>query len=72
MRDVIAECVEEVIVAVVMGAKKFLRLLDQILVVIPNFRGSFEPGGTVGGDVHFGERVLGEGDDLEEFAGNDG
>ena len=39
VRDVIAERVEEVIVAVMMGAEKFLRLLDQILVVVPNFRG---------------------------------
>ena len=37
VRDVIAERVEEMIVAVVMRAEKFLRLIDQILVVVPDF-----------------------------------
>ena len=54
--DVIAQRVEEVIVAVVVGAEKLLRLVDQTLVVIPDFRGSVEGGGAVGGDVHFGGR----------------
>ena len=37
VRNVIAERVEEVIVAVVMCAEKFLRLLDEALVVVPDF-----------------------------------
>ena len=37
VRDVIAEGVEEVIVAVVMRAEKFLRLIDEALVVVPDF-----------------------------------
>ncbi len=69
--DVIAERVEEVIVAVVMRAEKFLRLIDKTLVVVPNFLGSFERGGAVGGDVHFGGRILRERDDLQEFSGDD-
>ena len=70
--DVIAERVEEVVVAVVMRAEKFLRLIDQILVVVPDFLRGFERGGAVGGDVHFGDGILRERNDLQEFSGDDG
>src|SRR5580658_6649997 len=70
--DVIAECVEEVVVAVVVRAEKFLRLIDETFVVLPNFGRGVERGGAVGGDVHFGERILGEGNNLQEFSGDDG
>ena len=69
--DVIAERVEEVIVAVVMRAEKFLRLVDEILVVIPDFLRGVERGGAVGGDVHFGDRILRERDDFQKFSGDD-
>ena len=70
--DVVAERVEEVIVAVVMRAEKFLRLIDQIFVVIPDFRRGIERGGAVGGDVHFGGGILRERDDFQKFSGDDG
>ena len=71
VRNVIAEGVEEVIVAVVMRAEKFLRLLDQILVVIPDFLRGIERGGAVGGDVHFGDRILRERNNFQKFSGDD-
>ena len=37
VRNVIAERVEKVVVAVVMRAEKFLGLLDEALVVVPDF-----------------------------------
>ena len=52
--NVIAERVEEVIIAVVMCAEKLLRLLDETLVVVPDFLRRIEGGRAVGGDVHFG------------------
>ena len=70
--DVIAERVEEVIVAVVVRAEEFLRLIDQILVVIPGFLRGVERCRAVGGDVHFGDGVLRERDYLQKFSGDDG
>ena len=72
MRNMIAERVEEMVVAIVMRAEKLLRLIDQTLVVIPNFLRSIERGGAVGGDVHLGRRILRERDDLQEFSGDHG
>ena len=37
MRNVIAERVEKVVVAVMMRSEKFLGLLDEALIVIPHF-----------------------------------
>ncbi|HEV2170572.1 MAG TPA: hypothetical protein VGR40_06475, partial [Candidatus Binatus sp.] len=48
VRDVIAERVEEVIVAVVMRAEKFLRLFNEVFVVIPDFLGRIERSGAIG------------------------
>src|ERR1700732_1564691 len=42
-----------------------------MFVVVPNFRGSFERGGAIGGNIHFGDRILGERHDLEKFSGDD-
>ncbi len=70
--DVIAERVEEVVVAVVVSAEKFLRLVDETLVVIPNFWWRVEGGGAVGGDVHFSDGIAGERHDFQEFSGDDG
>ena len=72
VRDVIAERVEEVVVAVVVRAEKFLRLIDQALVVVPGFLRGFEGGGAVGGDVHFGDGIAGQRDDFQKFSGDDG
>src|SRR5579863_4343797 len=72
VRDVIAQRVEEVIVTIMMRAKKLLRLVDEISVMIPNFLRSVERGGAVGGDIHFRGRVLRQRNDLEIFTGNDG
>ena len=57
--DVIAERVEEVVVAVVVRTEKFLRLIDQTLVMLPDFGWGFEGGGAVGGDVHFSDGIAG-------------
>ena len=59
VRDVIAQAEKKVVVAIVMRAEKFVRLFDQILVVVPDFLRRFESGGAVGGDVHLGERIIG-------------
>ena len=40
VRDVVAERVKKVVVAVVMRAEKFLRLIDEVLVVVPGFCGA--------------------------------
>ena len=48
---VIAERVEEMVVAVMLRAEKRSRLRDKILVVIPNLLRRLEGGGAVGGDV---------------------
>ena len=69
--DVVAERVEEVVVAVVVRAEKFLRLIDQALVVVPGFGWRFEGGGAVGGDVHFGDGIAGQRDDFQKFSGDD-
>src|SRR5579859_6234970 len=66
--DVIAERVEKMVVAVVMRAEQLLRLVDQAFVVIPCFLRSVERGGTVGGDVHFGGRILRQRDDFQKFS----
>src|SRR5579862_6884813 len=71
VRDVIAERVEKVVVAVMMRAEKFLGLVDEILVVVPDELRGVEGSGTVGGDVHFGGRVLSEWDDFQKFSGDD-
>src|SRR5579885_904268 len=67
VRDMIAKRVEEVIVAIVMRAKKFLSLIDEALVVVPDFLRGVEGSGAVGGNVHFGGRILCERDDFQEF-----
>src|SRR5947209_581552 len=70
--DVIAQSVEEVIVAIVMRAEKLLRLLDETLVMVPDILRCVESGGAVGGDIHFSEGVLRQWNHLQEFSGNDG
>src|SRR5579859_7480835 len=70
--DVIAERIEEVVIAIVMRAEKLLGLLDEALVMVPGFLRGVESGGAVGGDVHFGDRVGGERDDLQKLSGDDG
>src|ERR1700722_1416271 len=66
--DVIAQAEEEVVVAVVMSAEKLVGLFDEILVVIPNFLRGIESGGAVGGNIHLGERIVGEFNYFEELA----
>jgi hypothetical protein len=61
-----------VVIAVVMRSEKLVRLLDQVLVVVPDFLRGSKRGGAVGGDIHLDERVVGELDDFEEFAGDYG
>src|SRR5580704_11310739 len=70
--DVIAEAVEEMVVAIVMRSEKLVGLFDQILVMVPDFLGRVEGGGAVGGCIHFDERVVGELYDFEEFSGDYG
>src|SRR5579871_720134 len=70
--DMIAERIEEVIVAVVMGAEKFLRLLDQVPIVIPDFGGCVEGCGAIGGDIHFGRWIRRERDNFQKFSGDHG
>ena len=71
VRNVIAERIEEVIIAVVMCSEKLLSLLDEALVVVPDFRRRIEGGRAVGGDVHLSKRIGGERDDFQEFSGDD-
>ena len=59
VRDVIAQAEQEVVVAIVMRAEKLVRLIDQILVVVPDFLRRVESGGAVGGNIHLGERIVG-------------
>src|SRR5579863_5401634 len=68
--DVIAERVEEVIIAVMMRAEKFLRLIDQTLIAIPDFWRDVERSGAVGRDIHFSGRIFCQGNDFQEFSGN--
>ena len=68
VRHVIAQTEQEVVVAIVMRAKKFVGLFDQILVVVPDFLRRRKSGGAVGGNVHLGEGIVGQLDDLEKFA----
>ncbi len=70
MRDVIAQAEQEVVVAIVMRAKKFVGLSDQILIVIPHFLRGRERGGAVSGNIHLGERIVGQLHNLEKFAGD--
>jgi site-specific recombinase len=70
VRDVIAQAEQEMVIAIVMRAEKLVRLFDQILVVVPDFLRRGKGGGTVGGNVHLDERLVGKLDDLEEFAGD--
>jgi hypothetical protein len=72
VRHVIAHAVEEVVVAVMMRAEKFVGLLHQILVMVPNFLRRIERGSAVGGNVHLGQRVLRQRYDFQELAGNHG
>ena len=58
------------VIAIVMRAEKLVGLFDQILVVVPDFLRRGERGGAVGGDIHLDQRVVGQLDDLEEFAGD--
>ena len=70
VRHVIAQAEQEVVIAIVMRAEKFVGLFDQILVVVPDFLRRRESGGAVGGYVHLGEGIVGQFDDLEKFAGD--
>src|SRR2546423_10073125 len=71
VRHVIAQRVKKVIIAVVVGTEKFLRLIDQALVLVPHLLRGFERGGAVGGNIHFGEWILRERNDFEKFSGDD-
>src|SRR5215475_16219181 len=51
--DVIAESVQEVIMAVMGGAEESGGLFDRVFVVVPNFLRHIERGGAVGGNVEF-------------------
>src|SRR5271165_770074 len=75
MRDVIAQGQQKVVVVVVLRTKKNSRLLHQIPVVFPDFRGSIERGGAVGGNVDFRGRTFAGGGkcyNLQIFAGQNG
>ena len=52
--DVIAKTQQEVIVAIMMCPEHLVRLLHQVLVVIPNFLRCLKRSRTVGGNVHLG------------------
>jgi hypothetical protein len=43
-----------------MGPEQFLCLLDHTLVMVEDFGGGFERSGTIGRDVHLGQRILRE------------
>src|SRR5258708_36442848 len=70
--DMIAQAEQEVVVAIVMRAEEFVGLFDQVLVVVPDFLRSGKRGGAVGGNVHLGERIVCEFDNLEELASDYG
>ena len=72
VRNVIAERIEKMIIAVVMRAEEFLRLVDEIFVVLPNLLRRFERGGAVGSNVHFSGRILRERNYLQEFSSDYG
>src|SRR5580698_1362436 len=58
------------VIAIVMCAEKLVGLLDQILVMVPDFLWRFKSGGAVGGNVHLDEWIVSQLDDLEELAGD--
>ena len=68
--DVVAQRVEKMIVAIVVRAKKFLRLIDETPVVVPNFLRSFESCSAIGGNVHLGNGILRQRNDFQKFSGD--
>ena len=67
MRHVIAQAVEEVVIAIVMRAKKFLRLVHQRLVMVENILRRIQRRRAVGGDIHFSYRIIGQRHNAQEL-----
>src|SRR6267143_553793 len=72
MGDMIAQTEQKVIIAIVLRAEKFSGLLDQALVVIPDFLCRRKGSGAVGRNVHLYGWVLSERNDLQKFTGDYG
>src|SRR6202140_4812344 len=72
VRDVIAQAEQEVVIAVMMRAEKLVRLFDQVLIVVPDLLRRGQRGGTVGSNVHFSQRIVGEFYHLEKLASDHG
>src|SRR5262245_8369439 len=68
VRDVITQCVEEMVPVVVMRPKELLGLIHQALVVIPHLLRSLKRSRAVGGNIHLGEWVLSEWHHFQEFS----
>ena len=68
----IAQTEQKVIIAIVLCAEKFSCLLDQTLVVIPDFLCRLKCSGAVGRNVHLYGWVLSERNDLQKFASDYG
>ena len=58
VRHVIAQAVNEVVLAIVVRAEQFLSLIDQAFIVIEDLWRRFQGGGAVGCNVHFTQRIL--------------
>ena len=72
VRDVVAEGQQKVVVGVMPRAKQDSGLLDEVAVMFPDFVGSVERSGTVGGEVEFRGRVFvgrSQWHDLQIFSG---
>src|ERR1700688_960905 len=55
-----------------MRAEKLGRLFDQVLIVVPDLLRRGQRGGTVGSNVHFSQRIVGEFYHLEKLASDHG
>src|SRR5580704_19268198 len=71
MREVVAEAVNEMIVAEVTGSEEFECLIGERLVIAENIGGRVEGGGAVGGNIHFLVRILCQRNNAQIFTSND-
>ena len=72
VRDVIAEAVEEMVVAEMLRAEELLGLVGEALVVIEEFGRGIERGGAVGGKIDFLGRIVAQGNTRKYSPGNHG